>query len=280
MLIFLYGPDSYRLKQAKDGIIQRYKAKYPSGLNFFVLDISVSSSLDTLEDAIKSLSFFGEHKLIVLRNIFSKKTQAEAILKQIHNYNIMSVKDLTLLVAEDSQGKDLAIKNPELFKLLSSRDSLVKNIEPLQGKELGEWIRQEFSYRNCVVDSTAINKLVSIAGNDTWRLSNEIQKLSGYKNIEKITGTDVDALVIKNIDMNIFNLIDAIAQKNQSNALKLLYQEIKTGQDPYYILTMIVHQFRYILIAKDLHKQGYSEGEISRKTKLHPFVVKKSINNP
>ncbi|MBI2064852.1 MAG: DNA polymerase III subunit delta [Candidatus Yanofskybacteria bacterium] len=280
MLIFLYGPDSYRLKQARDEVIQSHKSKYPSGLNFIDFDVSGGAPLDLLVDAIRSLSFFGEHKLIALKNVFSKKSQAETILRYINNYDLTTAKNVTLLVAEDGSGKELAGKLQELFGLLSSKSSLVKNIDLLQGEELEKWIQQEFRSRSCVTDSTAIRRLVGIAGNDTWRLSNEIEKLARYKDHEKITGIDVDTLVNKNIDMNIFNLIDAIAQKNKSNALKLLYQEIKTGQDPYYILTMIVYQFRNMLAVKDLHKQGYSEGEISRKTKIHPFAVKKSINNP
>src|SRR3989344_6963798 len=101
MLIFFYGSDSYRVKQARDEVVRRYKSKYPSGFNFFSFDISNVDSPDALEDAVKSLSFFGEHKLILLRNVFAKKSQADAILKYINKYKLMSATDITLLIAED-----------------------------------------------------------------------------------------------------------------------------------------------------------------------------------
>src|SRR3989344_5607194 len=129
MLIFLYGPDSYRLKQVRDEIIQNHKSKYPSGLNFVDFDVSGGAPLDLLVDAIRSLSFFGEHKLIALINVFSKKSQAETILRHINNYDLTTVKNVTLLVAEDGLGKELAGKFQELFGLLSSKSSLVKNID-------------------------------------------------------------------------------------------------------------------------------------------------------
>src|SRR3989338_5415855 len=280
MLIFLYGQDSYRLKQAKDDIIRRYKAKYPDSFNFFSFDALDTPSIDILEDVLKSMSFFGEHKLVVLKNIFLKKLQAETVRKYIDQYNLTTANDVTLLVAENCLGKDLVIKYPELFQILANSSSLVKNIEPLSGTSLTEWVKQEFRTQNCVIDPSAINKLISIAGNDTWRLSNEIEKLSAYKNSDKILSTDIDTLTTRGLDMNIFNLVDAVAKKDRSNAVKLLYQEMKIGQDPYYILTMLIHQFRNILITKDLQDHGYSENEISRKAKLHPFVVKKSISNP
>ena len=279
MIIFLYGSDSYRLKQAKDEIVKRYKDKYPSGFNLFSLDASNISSLDILEEAVKSLSFLGEHKLISLKNIFLKKPQADAILGYINKYNLEVAKDMTLLIAEDSSDKNLSIKHQELFKLLSSKSSLVKNIELLSDVDLEEWAKQEFKSRNCVIDVTNLNRLLDIVGNDTWRLNNEIEKLANYRISEKITGADIDSLVNGDIDMNIFDLIDAIAQKNKSNATKMLYREMKNGRDPYYVLTMITYQFRNLLMIKDLASRGLNQDEIIKKIGLHPFVTKKALKS-
>ena len=80
--------------------------------------------------------------------------------------------------------------------------------------------------------------------------------------------------------MNIFDLIDALGAKNRLQATELLYKELKTGRDPYYILTMAIYQFRNMLTIKDLRNRNYSEVEISKKAKLHPFVVKKALKNP
>src|SRR3989344_3900806 len=136
MIIFLYGSDSYRLKQARDEIVKRYKDKYPSGFNLFSFNASDISFLDTLEEAVKSLSFFGEHKLILLRNIFLKKSQADAVLEYIDKYDLGATKDVTLLVVEDNLGKNLSVKHRGLFQLLLDKSSLVKNIEPLSDTKL------------------------------------------------------------------------------------------------------------------------------------------------
>lgn len=279
MLFFLYGSDAYRLKQAKDGLVSRYKLKYPGGMNRFYFDLSEQTDISHLENAIKSSSFFNEHKLIVCKNIFSKKATAELIAGWIKEYAITRATDITLMAVEDLTEKELIAKNGEVFKLLSGDKNIVKNIEPLSGAKLAEWARKEFEARGCSIEPAVLNSLLNMAGNDSWAVINEVEKLTAYKT-DKITVADIQNLVHAKVDMKIFDLIDALGAKNRPKAMELLYKELKTGRDPYYILTMIIYQFRNILTIKDLQKRSHSESEIIQKTKIHPFVVKKALKSP
>src|SRR3989344_5007889 len=99
MLIFLYGLDAYRLKQARQNIIKEYQKKHSSGVNIFNLDLSEDGALDKLTETVKSSSFFNEHKLVVLTGAFNKKTVAGQVSDILNNYNIFSVPDITLLFA-------------------------------------------------------------------------------------------------------------------------------------------------------------------------------------
>ena len=38
-----------------------------------------------------------------------------------------------------------------------------------------------------------------------------------------------------------------------------------------------MRHFRNLLLVKDYRSQGYDENQIKEKTKLHPFVIKKSV---
>jgi len=289
MLVFLYGSDAYRLKQAGDDIVNRYKTKYPSGMNLFAVNLSESDGMDVLESAIKSSSFFNEHKLIVCKNSFGKKTASELLAGYIKDFGIAGTSDITLISAETLAGKELETKNKELFKLLSGGKNMVKEFEPMQGEKLFEWTRKEFEVRGCSVEPNAVRNLVAMVGNDSWAVVNEIDKLASYKGhpctnkddpCSEVTSADIRELVHAKIDMNIFDLIDALGAKNRQRAVELLYRELKTGRDPYYILTMITYQFRNILTVKDLQKRSFSEAEIARKAKLNPFVVKKTVRSP
>jgi len=278
MLVFFYGTDSYRLKRARDDLTSRYKAKYSSGVNLFSFDMTESDDTSVLESAIKSSSFFNEHKLIVCKNIFGKKSAAETLAKLTKDQNLATDSDITLAVIENLPEKELTSKNAPLFKILSAKESLVKILEPLGDLKLTEWVKKEFETRNCSISTGAVKKLTDIIGNDSWALMNEIDKLSANKNGGAVTEGDIKLLVAPKIDLNIFNLIDTVGSKNHLRALELLYRELKSGREAHYILTMITYQFRNLMIVKDLQKRGLSQGEISKKIGLHPFVAKKALS--
>lgn len=248
-------------------------------MNLFLVDLSEPDGVDIFEGAVNNSSFFNEHRLIVCKNSFTKKANAELLLKYITEYGLDKSADTTLIAAENATAKEMAAKSKELFKILSDKKHLVKEVEPLQGGELLEWIKEEFKSRGCSIGTDAARNLVSIAGSDGWSLVNEIGKLTAYKTGEATTA-DIANLVAAKTDLSIFDLIDALGNKNRRRALELLYKELGTGREPYYILTMIIYQFRNILTVKDLQKRGLPESEIIRKSKLNPFVIKKIINNP
>jgi DNA polymerase III delta subunit len=69
MVIFLYGPDTYRLKKYKDYVLEEYHRKHSSGVNLFSFDFSDLNTGSSLEDSIRSSSFFNEHKLVICKNL-------------------------------------------------------------------------------------------------------------------------------------------------------------------------------------------------------------------
>lgn len=307
MIVFLYGPDGYRLKQNGNVVLDNYRKKHPGGI-FFKFDLSNSDELAKIENAVKSGSLFGEMKLIVLKNVFFKKTDSDRIEELIRTQNILKAKDVVLLFIENQKEKELT-KHKALFNLLAGKDSIqsnsvdptmhkcgvdchqkgqtlggasniIRNIEYLEGEKLAKWIKGEVALRQCSIELDAIKKLITTTGNESWALVNEIDKLCNFKMGGVIKKEDVALLGFKKIDLNIFDFVDAIAGKNKARAYEILFKEIKNGRDLYYLLTMIVYQFRNLIIVKDLQKQNFSELEIAKKTKIHPFVVKKAIKSP
>ena len=276
MIIFLYGEDEYRLKQETSSVIQKYKNKYPNGLNLFGFDLA-SDDVKNLEDAIKTSSFFNDVKLIVVKNSFLEKENTENIHQLVKNYDIKNDKLTVVLFSELLPEKDLKAKDGKLFTLLSDKNNLVRNFEKLDGIKLENWLKKEFSLRNCSISTLSAKKLIQAVNKDISRLSAEIDKLSNYRLKGEITPSDIDSLVNRDVELSIFHLIDAIAAKDKVRALGLLYQELQTGRDLYYILTMITYQMRNMLIIKDLASRNLSAQEIANKSKLHPFVIKKSL---
>src|SRR3989344_6894387 len=69
--IFLYGSDGYRIKENVDTIVSAYNKKYKSGMSHYRFDLDGTNKFDNFAGAVKSVSFFDEAKLVVVKNPFS-----------------------------------------------------------------------------------------------------------------------------------------------------------------------------------------------------------------
>lgn len=298
MIIFLYGRDSYRLKQNLDKITAEYRKK-ASGMSFLVLDFSPDASvgikkqLEKLTDLIKTVSFFDEKRLIVLKNAF---LAGEEIADLITAWKLVADKQRVLVFTENSEEKELAKKNKRLFGLLSAKSNIAKSFEPLEGKRLENWAKEEIESLGGKIEPEALRKLVSYATNPpardklsdpaaAWRLEQEINKLVNYKSAVgdndsakngQINVSDIELLVGPNVSLNIFEVVDAIANKSKYKATATLYNHLETGVDPYYIFSMVTYQFRNLLRIKTLIKNAVPYADIVKKTGLNPYVVKKT----
>lgn len=246
-----------------------------------------SDFLRSLEDLIKTVSFFNEKRFVVVKNAFPFGDKLSSLMKV---WNLAGDKQRIFVFAENMSEAEMKKKDLELFKLLSAKPNLVEVFETLEGKKLENWIVKEFEARNCKIGAGALKKIVSFTaqvlergeepnGSLTWRLNQEIEKIANYKSGEAgavIKEADVELLVKPNIDLNIFKITDAIASKNRALSTTLLHDYLKQNDDPHYIFSMVIFQFRNLLRIKSLIKDAVSPTDIPKLTGLHPYVVKKT----
>ncbi len=276
MIIFLYGQDAYRSRQKLKEIVDRYKKIQKSGLSLMCLD-GEDLKFEDFKDTIQQVSMFGEKKLLILSGVFANQDFKEKFLK--NSKELSKTKD-TILFYEDNE-----ISKKDKFLNFLKTGAKTQNFQLLQGEKLKSWIRQECLKFKTEIDSGAIDKLINFVGNDLWLLSNEIKKLVNYRAPQqrgeggkggRINVEDVDLLVKPKIETAIFKTIDAISQKNKKQALLLIHQHLEKGDNPLYLLSMVNYQFKNLLIVKDLMEKQRPYYFISKITRLHPFVVKKS----
>lgn len=274
MLIFLYGQDTYRLSQKLREIIEEYKKIHQSGLNLRFLDFSGSAgelSFKDFKDVFQQRSIFKEKRLIVLTDVFSNKDLKQSFLKNIKN--LVDSKDVIVI----SEKNKILDSNP-LFKILKKK-ATSQEFKPLEGQDLKNWVKKEIERYRVKIEPEALQQIIDFIGNDLWRFSNEIKKLVNYKGKNSnliITKQDIELLVRPKIEPDIFQTINFLASKNKKQALNLLKKHLEKGDNPLYLLSMISFQFRNLLMIRELIDKNRPYFLISKETKLHPYVVKKS----
>lgn len=303
LIIFLYGPDGYRLKENVDIIVGAYRKKYESGMSYHRFDFTspTCKGVDEVSNAIKSVSFFDEAKLIVVKNAlsYSGQTTINNLEELLRKFKISEDKKTVLVFVENKSESDLRKVNKDLFALLSSKNNLVRNIEYLNGVKLSNWVRGKFKENGQGISPPVAGLLTGIVGNESWALANEISKLSNYSTASRrfrmasheysdatITEKDINLLVGRKEDNNIFDLIDAVGNQNKAKAFEMMYRLINAGHDGYYLLSMLVYHFENLLSVSDLLTQDPMFRSrtpkhyeiVAKQCGLHPFVAKKAVS--
>lgn len=268
MLIFLYGPDSYRSQKKLEEMVKSYKEVHKKGLSLIFFD---GEDLDfkNLGNELKTTSMFKEKKFMIIKNALANKKFKEDFLENAEKFK--KSEDLFLFY----EGKD-ADKRDSLFKYLI-KYAKSQEFSLLSGVKLENWLKKYFADHRALVELFALKKFIFYIGNDLWQLKNEADKLINYAKGRKISLDDIALLAKPKIENDIFETIDSLAQKRKDKALYLLHKHLEKGDSPLYLLTMINFQFRNLLIVRDLIEKKVQPFEVAKRSGLHPFVAKKTF---
>jgi len=267
MIIFLYGQDTFRLKQKLAEIIDEYQKVHKSGLNLKIFDKGIN--FDDLKNEIFSFSMFKEKKLIILKNIFDDKIFKEKFISLIKK-----IKDFHNIILILCQEGEVSLTDP-LFKELK-KTAKSQEFKKLEGLALKNWIKKETEKLGALISPEAVEKLIAFLGNDSWQISNEMKKLITFKKKKTVQSKDIELLTKPEVENNIFKTIDAIAEKNKKRAAYLIHQHLEKGDSPLYLMAMINSQFRNLLVVTEMIGKNVPYYLIRQKTQMKPFLFEKT----
>jgi len=278
MVIFFYGDDQFRSHQKLIEIKNKYLQSDKSGSGLSSFDFADKSDAKNIIEVCSMLNLLAPKRLVTIKRIISHglETEQKILLEYLekNKKSLVEDKDLVIVFWEENALK----KTNKLFKLLGNIGKK-QEFSKLTGAKLNAWILKRIKELDgsANISKTALDKLISYSGSETLILESEIQKLVNYASGRMIDDTDIEDLVRANVDANIFATIDCLATGNKKQALNLLHNHLAKGDDPFYIMSMFVYQFRNLIKIADLAEKNTSEYEIARLTKMHPFVIKKSM---
>jgi len=285
MVYFFYGEDDFRLKRKISSVAAEYQAKHKSGFNFGYFDLAQEGEWEKLKNFFDSYSMFAEKKLAVVKDLFDVgKDIKEKFTEYLENSGILKTTESFLVVGQklersaERKNRDYVLKdNKDLFKKLTGKTINAEEFNFLSGAKLDVWIKKQVQERGGQIDTAAVKKIAIFVGSDLWRISNELDKLISYKNSKLILADDIDELVGAKIENDIFETVDALANRNKQMALSLLHRHLAEGESEIYLLSMLVYQFRNLLLVKSEIDRGAQFQSLAKTIKLHPYVLRKSF---
>lgn len=282
MIIFFYGEDTFRSLEKVLEIKNKFSLsdKSRAGLSLFDASESKESATEKIRSALFASGLFSSKKLIIAKKIIAETPSDEQTkLLKFLKVNITKLKadtDSVLLFWEEGVPR----KNNALFKFLLEH-AKKQNFEKLLGLKLEKWIllRMKNIASDASISKEALEKLITYVGSDTAQLAQELEKLINYCEPAMISSEAIDFFTKASLSSNIFETIEALSANKKKKALELFHRHLDQGDDPFYLFSMFVYQFRNLLRIASLQESGvFGEFEIAKITKLHPYVVKKSLS--
>ena len=278
MLYFLYGSDGYLVRQRKNQLVADFCAATKQRvIEYF--DVTEPEQSEHCFNSFKMISLFTEARCVVIENSISANQ-----LSTLQPYLKTNQNDLVILI-ETQSAIALKKKAPEEFRQASSYTT--ETFGALPPIELATWLKEYCQQKQCQLSSQALTQLVRYYTPrakqetiDSWLIANELAKLCNYAQTQAnktISLEAVDALVTIPLATKVFDLLDAVSNNQQRTALTLLRQYLEQAIDPYYILSMLLFQFRTLLTIKALSDIGRNAQDIIQQTKSHPYVLQKAM---
>ena len=269
----LYGDEKY----VKDSVIQRLKKAYvdPTMLEFDmnVFD-SQAATYDNILPAVDSPAMASERRLVLI----SIKPE-NPLLKDERFAELCSRLANDVLVVINIDGKP--DRRLTVYKKIESVADSV-SFEQLERSDVIKWVQQKFKENGKKISQADIEYLISLSGEDLFQLQSEIGKLSDFTDESVVTREDIDAMVAHTPEHGVFSLVDAVAAKKTSDAVKQCKLLMDDGSEAFQLLALVERQYQLILRYLYYAQNSISQKEIMDKLSLKPFVfdkVKRQASN-
>ena len=276
-LYLFYGPEDYLKQYYMNQIENLSLNKEFKSLN----KINYEGKLDTRKiiDNAETIPMFSDKKLVIIRNSSLFKANKKALeddnkgkpvkeeilefLKNIPTYT-------TILFYETEIDKRLKIID------IIKKQGLMVEFPFQKPGELIKWVLKAFKSNKKEIDVQTASLLIENSEQGMNEILNEINKVVMFAgNREVIKKEDIDKVCTKSIKSRIFDLTDAICEKNISLALRLLNDMVILKEPIPKILFMITRQLRQVLEMKLLNGKGITGNEAAARVGVSPYAAGK-----
>ena len=124
-----------------------------------------------------------------------------------------------------------------------------------------------------------MERFLEKTGNDMGNIQMEMEKLISYTmGREIITAEDIEAICTTQISNKIFEMVRAVAEKQQKKALDLYYDLLMLKEPAMKILFLLAKQFRQLLLVRRYLDEGMQQAEIASSLGVQTFVVRNLLS--
>lgn len=279
--VYLFaGSEQYIGNMVEHSMVENVISQGLEQLNLKVFE-DKNPDISEILSVCETLPLMSEKRVVIIREgtgltkISDKKT-VDAL-----NRYIDRPAETTVLILCDSSPD----KRKKIYKTLKSQNAIV-DFEKLSKIDLEKWIGRRLKLAQKRTTTRVVEQFIRDTlyieneNKNMEMVDNELNKIIDYVGEkDTITLEDVEAVMPKSVEDNIFKMIDYAMAGNKGAALKMLNQFYLEGEGPFGVFGLLLRQIRIMLMVKLLAEKRMSPDIIAKQAKLAPFIVKKVLQN-
>lgn len=261
----LYGEEAYLKKQYKQKL-KNALSKPDDTMNaafFQGKDIKPGEIIDLAE----TLPFLADRRLIMMENSGVFKSASDELAAYMRE-----ITETTCFVFIEEE----VDKRSKMYKAVKGAGRVTEFARQPENI-LVQWILGRLKKENKKITQPVLQLFLGKTGNDMENIDKELEKILCYTmDREVITPEDIEAVCVTQTTGKIFDMINAIAEKKQKQALELYYDLLALKEPPMRILFLIARQFQILFQVKELTRQNYDSKFIAAKAGIPEFTVRRN----
>lgn len=279
------GLETYLIDKSWEHLKSTVVTDFPE-LNYTQLE-GEHLDADQLAAACETFPFGCEKRLVAVRDFkllkASGKSEGEADQgagkdAQAFIDIVSNLPDTTCLLFVSYGGVDKRRKIVGEIKKSGS----VYEFDRVERDDLGTWIRSTLTKNGNKIGPRELDAFINMSGyldksgsKTLYDLENMLSKLTGYIGAGgTVTIQHIEAIMPRNVEHDIFKLINACSEKRVSESLQVYGDLLLEGESSLGILALLSKQIKNIMMVSSLHEQRMDARGIAGKLKLHEYTVK------
>ncbi|EHJ57492.1 DNA polymerase III, delta subunit [Streptococcus urinalis FB127-CNA-2] len=283
LVTVISGEDLGQYSQLKETFLKQI-AFSSEDLSYSYFDMSETEYAD-IEMDLLSLPFFEEQKIIILDLFYDLTTDkrhflGESELKRFEAYLEKPLESNRVVIFAPGKldGKRRIVK-------LLKRDASLYEANPLKDGELKQYFQKVIKDKGMIFEDDAFEKLLVKSNFQFNDISKNILFLESFVGQKRISHSDIDEAVPKNLHDNLFDLSQFIVNGKVDEANQLVSDLRLQNEDDIKLISIMTGQFRLYLQVQILKNKGKTQQQMVSELseyfgrKVNPYQIKYALRD-
>ena len=274
-IYLFFGNEEYLMEKAVKALTKKYLSAGCEELDCHEMNWDHKTmNPDRLYELFSTPPFMSQKRIIVLYNseiLFGKSNDTSgtwesyfAILNRITQMSCVIFVETKI----DKRKKSLI----ESFLKMGS----IVQVDKQRPEDLCRWVSMLLNRQNIRITIDAVNSLIDRMELDMRALENEVEKLilyCQYNHVQELGINEIDLICIPDLRGSIFQMTDAIGERNFHTALQILDRLVALREPVTKIRFMLARHLRQLICAKESGQAA----QLASAMKMSPYIAQKLV---